>query len=89
MKKTYRKKPVTVEAVQFVKDSEGKTNIKEILDFIGEKDVSYTFGEGIVVIRTLEGETCASIDDYVIKGTAGEFYPCKSHIFEDVYEEVD
>ncbi len=28
------------------------------------------------------------IGDYIIKGTAGEFYPCKRDVFEAMYEEV-
>lgn len=30
----------------------------------------------------------ASVGDYIIKGVAGEFYPCKPDIFEKTYEEV-
>jgi hypothetical protein len=29
-----------------------------------------------------------SLGDYLIKGVKGEFYPCKSDIFEETYEEV-
>jgi hypothetical protein len=28
------------------------------------------------------------VGDYIIKGIKGEFYPCKSDIFEASYEEV-
>jgi hypothetical protein len=30
----------------------------------------------------------ATLGDYVIKGIAGEFYPCKPDIFEATYEDV-
>lgn len=40
------------------------------------------------VIRTLEGNHLASLGDYIIKGVAGEFYPCKPDIFEATYEPV-
>lgn len=30
----------------------------------------------------------ATIEDYIIKGIKGEFYPCKPDIFEETYDEV-
>ena len=32
-------------------------------------------------IKTLEGDMLVSPRDYIIKGVAGEFYPCKPDIF--------
>lgn len=40
-------------------------------------------------IFTMEGEMCASEGDWIIKGVAGEFYPCKPDIFEATYEAVE
>ena len=42
-----------------------------------------------LVIDTLEGAITASPGDYVIRGVAGEFYPCKPDIFISTYEEVE
>jgi len=39
-------------------------------------------------INTLEGVMTAVPGDYIIKGVKGEFYPCKSDIFEMTYDEV-
>ena len=39
-------------------------------------------------ISTLEGEMTASINDYIIKGVKGEFYPCKNDIFLMTYDVV-
>jgi hypothetical protein len=39
-------------------------------------------------LKTLEGDHEASYGDYIIKGVAGEFYPCKAKIFEQTYEPV-
>jgi hypothetical protein len=36
----------------------------------------------------MEGNMCASIGDWIIKGVSGEFYPCKPEIFEKTYEPV-
>lgn len=41
-----------------------------------------------IVIPTLEGAHAALPGDYVIQGVQGEFYPCKSDIFAETYEEV-
>jgi hypothetical protein len=41
-----------------------------------------------LVIATVEGVMEANPGDYVIKGVAGEFYPCKPDIFEQTYEPV-
>ena len=40
----------------------------------------------IILIDTLEGAHRADIRDFVIRGVAGEFYPCKPDIFEATYE---
>lgn len=44
--------------------------------------------DGALMIRTLEGDMATSPGDYVIRGVAGEFYPCKPDIFAATYEEV-
>lgn len=42
-----------------------------------------------IAIQTLEGEVCARIGDWVIKGVKGEFYPCKPDIFYMSYDKVE
>lgn len=44
---------------------------------------------GGLIIKTLEGECIAPIGEFIIKGTSGEFYPCKPDIFKKIYEEVE
>lgn len=80
MIKKYRKKPVTIEAIQWL-----GTNLSEIDDFVGR---SIANKGTTLVIHTLEGDMEASIGDYIIKGVNGEFYPCKPDIFDKTYEEV-
>ena len=79
----FRKKPVVVEAKQFV-----GTNWREILEFIGESAGHFEKDENKLVIYTLEGNHNAAIGDWIIKGVNGEFYPCKPNIFEKTYESV-
>ena len=39
-------------------------------------------------IVTLEGTMYASPGDWIIRGVAGEFYPCKPDIFAATYEAI-
>lgn len=86
----YRKKPVTIEAIEW-----NGNNFEEIFAFI-ENDNSRYFqvkeryeNVGKLCIQTLEGEMRSDVGDYIIKGINGEFYPCKSDIFESTYEKVE
>ena len=50
--------------------------------------VSIDASTGFLVIATLEGEMTAKPGDWIIRGVAGEFYPCKPDIFAATYEEM-
>jgi len=80
----YRKKPVVIEAVQWM------GNLKEIEELFGNKPFGCSYNEkgSTIVIDTLEGQMMASMDDYIVKGIKGEFYPCKPDIFEMTYEKI-
>jgi hypothetical protein len=92
---TYRKKPVTIEALQWTGN-----NHRQMFNFLGGEDTDYMTAsgtnfyidwskvEGGLVIKTLEGEHIASIGDWIIKGVKGEFYPYKPDVFEMTYEKV-
>jgi hypothetical protein len=79
----YRKRPVVIDSIQWVGD-----NWREIDDFITVQHMTYP-AEGLVFIKTLEGDMRADLRDFIIKGVHGEFYPCKPDIFEKTYEKVD
>lgn len=101
----YRKKPVIyliyqpaitkeAEAVQWTGE-----NLEEIKAFVGKSliydifDAAWKVGRGkprvFMKIKTSVGDMPASEGDYIIKGTSGEFYPCKPDIFKATYEEVE
>ena len=82
----YRKKPVTIEAVQ-LRDVELRT-LMALQNFAGPGNDVFEAVEDGILINTLEGKMKASIGDFIIKGIHGEFYPCKPDIFEKTYEEV-
>lgn len=81
----YRKKPVVIQAVQFT-----GSNFTECAAFLGwgddvlcNPDLHETDAP---VIQTLEGVMVASPGDWIIRGVAGEHYPCKDAIFRATYE---
>ena len=76
----YRKKPVVIDAVQFV------GNFDEIEQFVGD---DAEFRNGHLVVATLEGPLTAKHGDWIIKGVRGEFYPCKPDIFAATYEAAE
>ena len=80
----YRKKPVKIEAIQWVSD-----NIEQVYEMLGDTLIINTDEDEVKhFINTLEGKMKMSWGDYIIKGIKGEFYPCKPDIFELTYEKV-
>jgi len=96
MVKKYRKLPIVIEALQWTGE-----NRRDMYDFLvcSQDEYLKSFGknfeidhnrvEGGLIIKTLEGVMLTKIGDYIIKGVDGEFYPCKSDIFEKTYELVE
>lgn len=86
----FRKKPVVIEASHF----DGSQSARDhLINWMGNKcrhtaidDDGCLYETENLFIRTLEGEMMVSVGDWVIKGTSGEFYPCKPDIFVEVYE---
>ncbi len=80
-----RKKPVEVEAYQLTEDTAGMLAdwCKGLLVKRGDNF------EPSIQIMTLEGVMTARKGDWVIKGVAGEFYPCAPDIFNKTYEIVE
>ena len=79
----FRKKPVIIEAIQWTGD-----NFEEIGEFMAGVHWAMA-GDRDPVIPTLEGDMKVSVNDWIIKGVKGEFYPCKPDIFEATYEPED
>ena len=81
----YRKKAVEVEARQV-----NAANIKQVADwcngFVKSREDNF---RPSIQIMTLEGVVTAQLDDWVIKGVVGEFYPCRDDIFQKTYEPVN
>lgn len=88
----FRRKPTVLEAVKW-----RGSNFAEVIEFL--KITSATggvAGEDAVTrindkikINTLEGTMTADVGDWILRGTAGEIYPCKPDIFKNIYEPVE
>jgi hypothetical protein len=75
----YRKKPIVIEAEQFLPDG---TDKEMFIEYAVQKDSRGAF----VLIKTLEGTMRLSEGDYLVTGVKGEKYPCRRDIFEETYE---
>jgi len=99
----YRKKPVVIEAVQlrwdtwseicdFVTLPWGEDGVHGVYTRDGVIITAITTDIGDdeigLVIPTLEGNMLGVKNDYIIKGVQGEFYPIKSDIFNQTYENI-
>lgn len=85
----FRKKPVEIEAREFGSGFEFRDQIAaDIAHWCGGTIVDDDTGWHML-IPTLEGTHRADPGDWIIRGVAGEFYPCKPRIFEATYEAVE
>lgn len=86
MSEHFRKKPVVIEAVQW----DGR-NDDEVISWAKAAPPRWWVrrrGDHLN-IPTLEGDHLASVGDWIIRGVAGEIYPCKPDIFAATYEPAD
>ena len=75
--RSFRKKPIVIQAFEYT--PELTTGDLEAMGF------HFT---GDLIIQTLEGDLHAQHGDWIIRGIAGEYYPCKPDIFAATYDEV-
>ena len=84
----FRKKPVVIEAKQATGTPDSN---REIIDWTRGSATPASMDDHpergkCLSISTLEGAHWVSPGDWIIKGVAGEFYPCKPDIFAATYE---
>lgn len=84
----FRKKPVVIEAAQFISNEDRDiTNGQLLAAWCGGTFCQDALGY-CILIDTPEGTMRADPSDWIIKGIANEFYPCKPEIFAATYEAV-
>ena len=81
----FRKKPVEIEAVQWTGDNHDEIRA---IEKETHREVYFVANDKSLIIPTLEGDHKAIVGDYIIRGIAGELYPCKPDIFNETYEAV-
>lgn len=89
MSRSFRKKPVVIQAFQLGTDVIPAWFVERLES--GDAAIGDGTGADAVMfaeIKTLEGTMRADKDDFVIRGVKGEIYPCKPDIFQATYEEV-
>lgn len=99
----YRKKPVVINAIQFMgivqngdvvgamfDIEDGDKSAQWLIDATDDGTINIDTVEGnvVLVIKTLEGQHIAAPLDFIIQGVQGELYPCKHDIFNQTYEPV-
>jgi hypothetical protein len=84
----YRKKPVVIEAEQFV--IWDLNNIPDNVTILGNKYCVFNSNtpHPYIYIPALGGNVKCYNLDWVCKGVEGELYPCKESIFLKTYEKV-
>ena len=91
----FRKKPVVIEAVQLRWDTWNEmcehADVGKLTDGKPEGvqlDEDGNMGGDLIGLHipTLEGLMLAVENDWIIRGVAGELYPCKPDIFDQTYE---
>jgi hypothetical protein len=81
--------PVRIEAMQIPPKWDGETvpyGLSEISVWLMHHNADWQYHEdGGINIRTLEGVMKGDVGDWIIRGTRGEFYPCKPDVFAVKY----
>jgi hypothetical protein len=87
MSMRFRKRPVVIEAMCFDGNEVERLAVyRWVRDGGGQVEIDPT--DGAFLIATLEGRMRVDPGDWVIRGVAGEHYPCKPDIFAATYEPV-
>lgn len=96
--KKYRKKPIIIEASRWLVTGDHSkvirfTDLHNTRISSDADDFEICKECGSIMrnhgwIKTLKGGHIVCPGDWIIKGIAGEFYPCKPDIFKKTYKEV-
>jgi len=86
----FRKKPVVIEAIQWDGSIESGNAIAAALgDRVQVHAEKVDLRPPRLFCATLEGFMQATAGDWIIRGVAGEVYPCKPGIFAATYEPAE
>lgn len=83
------KKPIRVEAIQFLDNESGSEILKWVAGSDNAPDCRVMIADDKafrIDIGTLEGTMAGGIGWWIIKGVKGEFYPCDPEVFDQSYD---
>jgi hypothetical protein len=83
----FRKKPIVITAIQFTQAM--MNGLEPWPEGVVEAHGTGPGFDARPIIHTLEGDHHVTVNDWIIRGIAGELYPCKDSIFCQTYELVD
>lgn len=91
MNHQYRKRPVVIEAFQITEQTiwVEDTWPQWMRDAWVDETLQPAQVGHKLIVKTLEGDMTADINDWIIKGVEGELYPCADRIFKATYEAVE
>lgn len=86
----FRKKPVVINAFQWTGNWEEFTkwlvSLGEDVSENSDGPAMWRNADASLTIDTLEGDMRGDLNDWIIRGVNGEYYPCKPDIFEKTYD---
>ena len=82
----YRKRPVEIDAIIW---DGTERSLAVVEEWAADTDRTISMSNRALFIDTLEGTMRGNVGDWIIRGVAGEIYPCKPDIFEATYELVE
>ena len=83
----FRRRPIVVEAHRWTRndnDEPGSFGNDHMAQWLGPSFL-FVIDADHLMLKTLEGPIGARLGDWIIRGVAGEFYPCKPGIFAATY----
>lgn len=84
----FKKRPVMVLARQFTDPNDVELSLWCKGRLIRQIDEDGITTHSQIEIDTLEGTMTALVGDWIIRGIAGEHYPCRADIFAATYDPV-
>ena len=82
----YRKRPEIVEAMRLPVGEDVKGEFKAWAERVGFAALGSSSQNRSLRMKTAKGVTKVEPGDWIVKDAKGEFFPCKSEVFEATYE---
>ncbi len=87
----YRRKPQTIDAIQWTGDNEAELDVFtngdfQPLDATDRANCDDPEATGEILDRLHSTWVLVQTGDWIIRGIKGEFYPCRDEVFRDTYE---